>query len=224
MLLLLSLAVAGPREDLLLASDPHRPLAERQAAFDRMATPAETAAVVALVDSAQITEDQRWVLVRTLGKNPSDEARAALLELAHSTSALTRMAAVEAMADRNDRGLSATIAARLEDPAILVRAAACDALGRLGDPDTLPDLDRALADPTNHYRGQSLWVRRRMVEAMGLIGTDAAVAPLARALDDRDPEVVRAAIAGLERVAGFSYAEGRSEAEQIEAWRRWARR
>lgn len=224
MTLLLALALAAPRDDLLIASDPDKPLAEREVAFGRMALPGETGAVIALIDSAQVTEDQRWVLIRTLGRNPSDEARVALVDLVGHTSALTRMAAVQALADRNDHTLAGTIAARLEDPAILVRAAACDALGRLRDPGTLPDLARALADPSNHYRGQSLWVRPRFAEALGLIGTEAAVAPLARALDDRDPAVVQAALGGLERVAGFSYAEGRTEAEQIEAWRRWARR
>ena len=77
---------------------------------------------------------------------------------------------------------------RATDPALLVRAAAADALGKLRDPSTLADLERALQDPTNHYRGTSLWFRRHLVEAMGAIGTEAAAPYLARALEDADPE------------------------------------
>jgi hypothetical protein len=32
---------------------------------------------------------------------------------------------------------------------------------------------------------------------------------------------VEAAVAALERVSGVSWADGRSQAEQTEAWRRW---
>lgn len=223
-LALLALALAGPADDLRVAADPNRPQAEREAAFGRIAVPTATAEVLTLIDSAQVSEDQRWVLIRSLGHNPTDEARAALIGLLDDDAALNRMAAIGALADRKDPAVTGRIAARLTDKAILVRASAAEALGRLKDPDVLPDLGRALADPSAVYRGQSLWVRRRYVEAMGQIGTDAAVPYLSRALDDDDPAVVQAALASLERVAGFSYAEGRTEAEQIEAWRRWAGR
>jgi hypothetical protein len=57
---------------------------------------------------------------------------------------------------------------------------------------------------------------------MGAIGTDGAISPLAKALDDADVEVSAAAVKALEKVAGFSYAAGRSKDEEKEAWRRWS--
>lgn len=221
-LLLASLAWSGVAEDLLVAADGNQPHAARQAAFARMAESDATGRVVALADDPQTSNDERWILLRSLGSNPSAEAREALVRYVGDKNALTRMAAVQALADRKDPTVSGRIAGRLEDPAILVRYAAIDALGRLGDPSALPDLGRALEDPTNRYRGSSLWVRRKAVEAMGAIGTDAAVPHLAKALDDDDPEVVVAAVKGLEKVAGFSYKEGRSPQEELAAWRRWA--
>ena len=67
-------------------------------------------------------------------------------------------------------------------------------------------------------------MRRQFVDAMGAIGGDAAVPWLGRALDDADPQVVAAAMTGLEKVAGFSYREGRSPEEELAAWKRWAQR
>lgn len=217
-------AHAGVPEDLGVAADTDLPTELRQTAFDRLATSANVAALTRLGDAADTPKPQRWVAIRALGPIGDDEARVALLHFLAAKDASARMAALGAIADRGDRTLSGYAAARLADPALLVRAAAADALGRLGDPGTLSDLERALQDPTNHYRGASLWFRRHLVEAMGAIGTDAAAPYLARALDDADPLVVTAAVAGLEKAAGFSYREGRTPEQERTAWKRWAGR
>lgn len=217
-------ARAGVQEDLVVAADTDLPTDLRQIAFDRLAAPANVVALTKIGDAADTPKPQRWVAIRALGPVADDEARVAILHFLAAKDASARMAALGAIGDRGDRTLSGYAAARLLDPALLVRAAAADALARLGDPGTLADLERALLDPTNHYRGASLWFRRHLVEAMGTIGTDAAAPYLARALDDADPAVVTAAVAGLEKVAGFSYLEGRTPEQELAAWKRWAGR
>ncbi len=217
-------ALAGVPEDLATAADTDLPTELRQAAFARVAVPTSVAELTRLGDAAETPKPHRWVAIRALGPIQTDEGRVALLHFLAAKDASARMAALGAIGDRGDRTLSGYAAARLSDPALLVRAAAADALARLKDPSTLGDLERALKDPTNHYRGTSLWFRRHLVEAMGAIGTDAASPFLARALDDADTEVVTAAIAGLEKTAGFSYREGRTSDEERAAWKRWAGR
>lgn len=219
-----TLAYAGVSDDARTAADPDLPTELREAAFAHLAAPTSAAGVMEAIGDKTTPKTQRWVLIRSLGTNPSPEGLAFLLNLLNSTDALVRVAAVEALGDRDDRSLSGKITARLEDPALLVRSAAADALGRLKDPSTLGDLEHALADPSNNYRGASLWVRRQFVDAMGNIGGDSAVAYLGRAMDDADPDVARAAMNGLERIAGFSYKEGRTPEQEREAWRRWAGR
>lgn len=223
MIFCIALALAGVPEDLAIAADVDQPRALRESAFGRLAEPTATDRVLGLIADAETTSDHRWVLIRSLGANPSSDAREALLRFTEDKNPLTRMAAVGGLGDRKDGDVATRVAAKLTDPAILVRASAVDALTRLRDPRTLPDLDRALQDPTNRYRGTSLWVRRRMVEAISAIGTDAAIHPLATALNDDDPEVVGAALKGLETVAGFSYKEGRTPSEELEAWARWTK-
>lgn len=219
----LAFAAAGVPEDVEFAADADKPLDLRQAAFARLHDEGAVPTLLKIAKDKDTSPQRRWVSVRALGLNPAPEASAALVEFLASENAPTRIAALAALGERKDRAFSGRVAARLEDKALLVRQAAADALGLLGDTATLPDLSRALQDPTGTYRGTSMWVRRHYVEAMGAIGTDAAIIHLAGALADADADVVTAAMNGLEKVAGFSYAQGRTRAEAIEAWSRWSK-
>ncbi len=216
-------AFAGVPEEVDFAADANKPLEARQEAFARLHDTAAVPALLRIARDKDTTPPRRWVAVRALGLNPAPEAGAALVEFLTSENAPTRIAALAALGERKDRAFSGTIAARLEDKALLVRQAAADALAVIGDPATLPDLSRALQDPSGTYRGTSMWVRRHYVEAMGAIGTEAAIPHLAGGLSDPDADVVTASMLGLEKVARFSYAEGRTRPEQVEAWVRWSK-
>ncbi len=222
-LLWASWALAGVPEDVEFAADADKPLELRQDAFSRLHDESAVATLLKIAKDKDTSPPRRWVAVRALGLNPSGEARSALIAFLASDNAPTRIAALAALGERKDRSTSGHVAARLEDKALLVRQAAADALALLGDPATLPDLGRALADPSGTYRGTSMWVRRHYVEAMGAIGSNDAIPFLAKALVDPDADVVNAAVKGLEKVAGFSYAAGRTHAEEIEAWTRWSK-
>jgi HEAT repeat protein len=222
-LALSALALAGVHDDVQFAADSNKPLELRQEAFARLHEESAVESLVAIAKDSTTTPARRWVAVRALGLNMAPTALPALIDFLGSENAPTRIAALAALGERKDRSTSGRVAARLEDKALLVRQAAADALSLIGDPATLPDLGRALAAPDGSYRGTSLWVRRHYVEAMGKIGTREAVRYLGPALDDGDADVVKAAIDGLEKVAGFSYEEGRTTEQEREAWRRWSR-
>lgn len=100
-----------------------------------------------------------------------------------------------------------------------VRARACHALGRIGDPQALPALVERLADEA--------WpVRAMAAKALGWLGSDAAVVPLSGAM--RDPEwwvrsnaahalqaIGNAGLAILETMAGDHDAYARHQAIQM---------
>lgn len=220
---LLSLAVAGTSEDVTTAANRELPLEARQQAFARLVGEEKVEELVKLAKDQERPVGERWVAVRALGPIPTLEAKQALADFMNSTDVWARIASVTAAGERKDRSLAGKVAVHLSDNAILVRAAAAESLEQLADPGTLGDLERALQDPTGWYRGTSLWVRRKYVEAMAAMGREAAPY-LARALDDKDPAASAAALAGLEKIAGFSYHEGRSPEEEKAAWRRWAGR
>jgi HEAT repeat protein len=126
------------------------------------------------------------------------------------------------MGDLGDNRNSDVLIAKLEDPAVIVRAGSAEALCKVGDRSAIEPLDRALRSRGNFYRGASLWVRRHYVATLGCIGGRETIPVLLRALDDTDGSVQSSAVLAFREVAGFSYAEGRSAEEEIAAWKRWA--
>lgn len=223
-LLALVAGLAGPVEDLTLAAQKDAPEAVRMAAFDRLVDLGATDMAHVLKVSADDGADarERWVAVRVLGKIGGDRSREALLKLLEDDMPAMRVAAAGALGDLGDGLACKPLAARISDPALLVRGGAADAVGVLGCENAVEALSEAVFSRDNYHRGSSLWVRRHFVEALGQIGDKAALPTLLRALDDADPEVAGAAIGAMEGVARFSYSQGRSADQEREAWRRWA--
>lgn len=219
MLLWCALALAGVAEDAATAANDTLDGAVREAAYRRLMLPEATSEVIARIKAPDLDPQQRWVLIRSLGANPSPDARDTIVALLESKDALVRAGAYEAIADRKDKSLTGKAVRGLQDPALLVHAAALDALISLGDPSALGDLEQALNDTKGTYRGTSF--RQKIVRAQAACGKDAA-RYLAASLNDGDPEVVAVARESLEKLAGFSYREGRSPDQEAEAWRRWA--
>ena len=219
LLLVATPANASVTEDAAIAANITEDLALREAAYRRLMTVESTPGVIARLKAPDLDPQQRWVLIRSLGPNPSDDARSTLVALAESKDAMVRSAVMEALGDRGDKAMTGKVVRGLSDPALLVHAAALDALIQLKDPSALSDLDNALKDTKGTYRGTSF--RTKIVEAEAACGRDSA-RYLAAALLDNDPNVTTAARAWLEAIAGFSYREGRTPDQEAEAWRRWA--
>lgn len=223
LLLFASTARADASTDLVEAANGQVPESARMAAFDRLVRTGQTniTHVRQVAVGADADTRQRWVAIRVLGKVRGDAPRTVLLGLLSDEQPAIRAAATQALGDLGDRSTTPQLIAQLKDPAVIVRAGAAEALGKIGDGSAVSALADALQARDNYYRGSSLWVRAHFVAALGEIGDRAAVPTLVRALDDADAGVQRAAVGAMERVAGFSYAEGRDAEQQREAWRRW---
>jgi HEAT repeat protein len=170
-------------------------------------------------DSANARE--RWVAIRVLGQTGHPFAKPPLLKLCEDPMPAIRAAAAASLGDLGDKTTSSVLAGMLRDPAIIVRAAAADSLGQLKDPGTVSSLVEALWDSGSFYRGQSVWARRHYVDAMGEIGSKKALTALIRGIEDNDPSVVTSSLAALRKIVGYDFARDRTQAEHIEAWRRW---
>ena len=70
-----------------------------------------------------------------------------------------RTAAVSALGDFGQKKHTMLIGRFLKDDAVIVRVAAAESLGKIGDAKAISMLEAALDDPSNQYRGSSLWVR-----------------------------------------------------------------
>lgn len=219
-----ALALAGTNEDLVQAANPDLSDAERMQAFNKMVMDFSTArpALEIVARDDQADARQRWVAIRVMGQTGSKDALAPLLALCKDPMPAIRAAAAAALGDLGFYEASGTLMELIKDPAIMVRAEAASALGKLGDERSAVALERALSDRSNYYRGSSLWVRTRYVQALGQIGAWSSIPALIACLDDQDPAVVAAALISLKQIVGYDFSEGRSSEEHIEAWRRWA--
>ena len=192
------------------------------AAFQRLVDLGATdmSHVTDVANSEEGDARQRWVAIRVLGKIGGDRARTALIDLSTNPMPAIRSAASAAMGDHGSEDFIPYLMERVQDSAVIVRAAASQALAQCGDKRAVEVLSQALLDKKNTFRGRSIWVRKYFVEALGSIGSTAAYPALLRAIDDPDEAVAAAVLPALEKIAGFSYSEGRSSVQEKEAWRR----
>jgi HEAT repeat protein len=221
--LLLGLAFAGISEDLATASNRELDEAERMRAFNSLVLDWKTyrheLEAIALDQDHDARE--RWVVVRAMGQAHDPSTAEVLLKLLDDPMPAMRAGAASALGDLGDKAHAEAIAPLLRDDAMFVRASAADALGQIRDERSAEWLESALSDTSNYYRGSSLWVRVHYVAALGAIGNDSSIPALVACFDDADPLVVGAALTSLKSIVGFDFAEGRSQEEHIEAWRRW---
>jgi len=123
---------------------------------------------------------------------------------------LVRTRIVEAAAVFDTPAAAAICAGAMADPDPRVRVAACDAWARRGGPDAIRLLTDRFDDDAE------LAVRLRALHALGGIRDEAAIAVLARALDDPDPAIRMRAMGSLRQLAG------RDLGDDPSAWKAWA--
>jgi len=223
LLILVGLAFGGAAEDLTLAANDKASQEERMAAFDRLVLLGNTD--MALVSSVSVDNEagtrQRWVAIRALGKIKGARAKEILSQLLNNPEPAIRTAAAGAMGDFGHKDFVEPLNLALSDAAVLVRAAAAKAVGQIGDERSVKPLSDQVHHRRNYFRGRSIWVRRHFVVALGDLGSKSAFPVLLRSIDDEDSTVAKAVIESLEKVAGFTFSEGRSADQEKEAWRRY---
>lgn len=223
LLSMIGLALASPQDDLALASSKAATDAVRMAAFKRLVDLGSTDMdwVTKVGQDGEADSRQRWVAIRVLGQIQGDRSRNLLIGLSKDPEPAIRAASAAAMGDFGDDAFVPYLIALIQDPAVIVRASSAQALTQMGDGRAVEALSAALQDKKNTFRGRSIWVRKYFVEALGGIGSVDAYPALLRAMDDSDQSVAAMVIPALERIAGFSYKEGRTAAQEQEAWRRY---
>ncbi len=223
LLLWCALAHADPAADLRQASDSDLPEGARMEAFERLVRTGTTdISLVSQVCAESEDTRERWVACRVLGQVGGARARDILVALLSDGEPAMRTAAAQALGDAGDPSVAPQLLPLLQDPAVIVRSGAAEALGKLKAESAVEALSSALFASDSYHRGQSMWVRRHYVDALGSIGHNSAVPALLKAMDDADEQVAAATVPAFEGVAGFSYGEGRSTVEERQAWRRWA--
>ncbi len=93
----------------------------------------------------------------------------------------------------------------LNDPSLVVRTAAVEALRKLHAKGARPELWQKLYAKQNFRHGYSLWIRQNIVKALSTMATPKDEGRFVRILSDRDRALRPLAIAALQKLAYLNY-------------------
>jgi hypothetical protein len=112
----------------------------------------------------------------------------------------------------------------ISDKALVVRAAAVQTLGDLRDTDSTPLLWEKLYAKENFHNNQSLFVRRRIMEALTILKRAGDEGKFVSVLTDRDQLLHPLAIMALEKLTGSTLGISKDPiALKRERWQSWWR-
>lgn len=208
------------------AANPGVPHTVAQARFDEIIHRGSTA----VPELSHIYKDSKradleiWVAARAMGRIGGQEARVGLEDGLTSPRIMSRLGAVSGLGLMGDRQALPAIEAALFDKAMMVRAAAADALAKLHQPSSATQLGKALNMAANFRAGKSLFVRKHIIDAIGAVGSSASLDLLITSVADTDLAVQLSARQTLVRMTGKSFGRGTTvTSEEIEAWANWWR-
>lgn len=206
------------------AANPAVPEQVARARFNEIVQrgPAVVPELIAIYKDSKRSDLEIWVAARALGRVGGSSARAGLIEGLSSKKIMARLGSVSGLSLMQDVEAVPALEGALQDKAMMVRAAAADALGALRQPRSSAALSKALNLPSNFKSGRSLFVRNHIVDAMGSIGSLASVETLLETLEDSDPSVQVAASRALGNITGLSFGNGTSvTSDEVTSWKNW---
>ena len=168
------------------------------------------------------TMEERWKAVTAAGRVGGEKSRPELERALHASEWFMRNAALVAMMQLDhETGLS-WARQLLNDKALVVRAAAVDVIDGARDAQSTQLLWTKLYAKENYKRGQSLFIRRRIVEALADMETSGRESKFIALLGDKDSSLHAPAISALERLTRHSIGSG-SEPTKVRkaAWEKW---
>ncbi len=174
-----------------------------------------------MFDRAQ-TMQLRWKAVTAAGRVGGEKSRVDLERAYKAPEWYMRNAALISMM-QVDRSTGLAWARRLlADKALVVRAAAVDAIANANDATSAPVLWEKLYSKENYKRGQSLFIRRRIVEALAHVESPGREAKFIAVLADKDGTLHEPAIAALERITKKSIGQPGEPVKFRKAkWEKW---
>jgi HEAT repeat protein len=144
-------------------------------------------AIVALLGSSSaVVRSTAAHALAVVGVSVPDRVGPALVDAFRDPEPIVRSEAIDAVGVvRYAAAVQAVMTVLRTDPDAVVRAAAAESLGDLGDSRALAELERALEDPDEAVRGYA-------AASLGLLGTPALLPKLRSRLDGEDSARVKA--------------------------------
>lgn len=169
-----------------------------------------------------ITIQQKWDILSDLSQKSPAFAKEVYLSCLESTDWLLRVGGLKFLANMDEQTtIEKARELILKDKALVVRSAAVDVLVELGSVQRAKAaLWEALEDTKNFHKGQSLWIRQNIANALKSFSHKVENKQWIKYLDDNDVMVQKAAVEALEKNNDIIL--GRMETplkEKSELWR-----
>ncbi len=179
--------------------------------------------LVKIMFDESATMDLRWKAVTAAGRVNGDDARPDLIKALGSPTWYMRNAALLAMKKIDPHATLVWARQFLSDKALVVRASAVDVIEQLGDTTSVDLLWQHLDAPENFAGEQSLYVRRRMAEALARLDVKSGrEANFIRLLNDKDQTLHTPAMQALEQITKKNFGTSSASLEERrEEWLRW---
>lgn len=164
----------------------------------------------------------RWKAVTAAARLGGDNAKPEIERALKSQTWYMRNAGLVAMRGI-DRELALTWAVKLlTDKAVVVRAAAVEAIGDMGTQKQAPALWAQLNARESFKKGQSLYIRRGIVDALSKIEGQGRESAFIQVLNDEDVTLHQPAMRALERLSRKSFAPAdlrKQRAQWLDWWK-----
>lgn len=166
--------------------------------------------------------DSRWRSTMAVGRIGGNLSLPELERAMHADVWELRSASLMAVSRFDRTTASKWGRALLKDKALLVRLTAVETLDSIRDRGALPLLWAQLDDRQNFKRSQSLFIRRRIVEALANLESQGSERKFVALLEDTDPNIHLPAINALERLTGQNLGKPTDPVARRRAlWQQW---
>ena len=197
------------------------PLANRIAAL-RAQGPAGYKNLRAIMFDPKSKIDSRWRSTMAVGRLGGELSLPELDRAAHAEVWELRSASLIAVSRFDHVTASKWARVLLKDKALLVRLTAVETLDSIGDRGAVPALWTQLENQQNFKRNRSLFIRRRIVEALAKLEGEGSEAKFVALLEDEDQKIHAPAITALERITGRSLGKPTDPLARRRAlWQQW---
>jgi len=144
----------------------------------------------------------RWRAVTMLARVNAIKAEEPLAEAAQSSEWFMRNASLVAMVNMKRSFAMKWAEKLLDDPALVVRTAAVQTLTEIRAVEKKDVLFQKLYSPENFHKGQSLWVRKHIAQALQAMASPGEEKQFAKLLNDKDNSLHSSAVAALNKITG----------------------
>lgn len=153
-----------------------------------------------LMFSKSASMDTRWKAVTAFGRLGREKSKADLARAMKAPEWYMRNAALVSMATIDASEAVAWARRLMSDKALVVRSAAVDVIAQSHDAASTDLLWQKLYAKENYRKKQSLFIRRRIVEALGEMEQKGVESKFVAILQDKDVNLHEPAIEALERI------------------------